>query len=134
MENKDSRQNGIHRTSKYDIDDDDDNQSKSSHYADSKDIVPSKFSSPGARGRAQPSESKLRDIEDEEALEVDEEFERLKLAPTVVVPLVADTQEAKNFVNGFRMSVIISIWYYFGSLTEEFSLQNLNEYEGCKHR
>ena len=106
MENKDSRPNGVHRTSKYEIDDDVDNQSKSSYCAESKEINASKFSSPGARERSKVSEAKLRDIEDEEALEVDEEFERLKLAPTVVVPLVADTQEAKNFVNGFRMSVL----------------------------
>ncbi len=52
------------------------------------------------------SESKAKDLEDEEDdLRTDEEFETLKISGTVVVPLVAATQAAKNFANGFRMSV-----------------------------
>lgn len=36
-------------------------------------------------------------------LEADEEFERLKTAPSVPKPLVAKTVLARNFVRGFKM-------------------------------
>jgi len=43
----------------------------------------------------------LREIEQD--MEADDEFERLKNTPTEVVPAVAPTKFAKNFVNGFKM-------------------------------
>lgn len=82
-------------------------QSKSTYLAESKDVVVSKLiQSASLRARGDSSDAKARDIELEQDLEADEEFERMKLAPVVVVPTVAATQTAKNFVNGFKMFVI----------------------------
>lgn len=43
----------------------------------------------------------LREIEQD--MEADDEFERLKNTPVKVVPAVAPTKFARNFVSGFRM-------------------------------
>jgi hypothetical protein len=80
-----------------------DSQSKSSYMAESKDVVVSKLTSASSRARGDSSDAKARDLELEQDMEADEEFERMKAAPVVVVPAVASTQVAKNFVNGFKM-------------------------------
>ena len=81
-----------------------DPQSKSTYMAESKDVVVSKLTrSASSRARGDSSDAKARDLELEQDMEADEEFERMKLAPVVVVPAVAPTQVAKNFVNGFKM-------------------------------
>lgn len=109
MESKSSRQEETHKhSSKHDEDDvcAAAESKHASHPAESKDIVMSKFNSPVSKRRSESADAKLLEIEQEEALAADAEFEQLKNAPTVVVPEVANTQEAKNFVNGFRMYAI----------------------------
>jgi hypothetical protein len=62
-----------------------------------------KGSSGDAKGTFALSQEKeaLREVEEE--LEADDEFERLKRTPEVVVPVIAPTKYARNFVAGFRM-------------------------------
>lgn len=49
------------------------------------------------------AEEKSRLIEIQQDIEADEEFERLKNAPTVSVPAVARSKFAHNFVEGFKI-------------------------------
>jgi hypothetical protein len=51
------------------------------------------------------AEEKARIIEIQQDIEADEEFEQLKVAPTVVEPKIARTLFARSFVRGFRMYV-----------------------------
>jgi hypothetical protein len=56
-----------------------------------------------AKGTFAMSQEKgaLRDVEED--LEADDEFERMKRTPAVVVPVIAPTKYARNFVAGFQM-------------------------------
>lgn len=103
------------------------NQSKiSSEYlhADSKPVRYGMSSSKG-------TEKAAADFHDEKAIldeiqqdiEADEEFESLKRAPMIPVPKIAQTILARNFVKGFKMSVlkytcISSQVYYFHYITD----------------
>ena len=59
----------------------------------------------GAKGgdRLNRSEEKARIGEIQQDIEADDEFESLKLTPTLVVPKVAASKFARNFVRGFKM-------------------------------
>ncbi len=99
MESKPHRTSHRSNAKGTDFDDDHNYQSKPS-YAEAKDVVVSKLSSSESR-----AEAKMREIEyeQEQDFQADEEFEKMKIAPQVVVPTVAFGQTAKNFANGFRM-------------------------------
>lgn len=63
-----------------------------------------------AAAMAQIADEKERQREElREDEEANEEFERLKRQPTIVQPTVAQSQMAKNFVNGFKLWVISHI-------------------------
>lgn len=49
------------------------------------------------------AEEKQKLVEIQQDIEADEEFERLKSAPTVVAPSIGQTTFAQRFVKGFRM-------------------------------
>lgn len=137
MESKLSRQEETHNKHSSKHDEDDicaaAESKQISHLAESKDIVMSKFNSPVSRRRSESADAKLLEIEQEEALAADAEFEALKNVPTEVVPEVANTQEAKNFVNGFRMYSII-IYSVIVTLTSTTRFeQNFHEHERCRH-
>lgn len=89
-----------------------------------------------AKGSFDGSQSKAAIREIEEDMEADDEFEQLKRAPTVVVPAVAPTKYARNFVAGFKMSVShaeslkqTKFYFYFC-----ICLQIVYEYARCKYR
>jgi retinal rod rhodopsin-sensitive cGMP 3',5'-cyclic phosphodiesterase subunit delta len=70
--------------------------------ADSKDHDQKDHTHDHAHAKEDTKERHLLN-EIQQDLEADEEFEQMKLSPTLVAPKVAATKLAKNFVNGFRI-------------------------------
>jgi hypothetical protein len=73
----------------------------SASYAAKKEVSPSGESQ--AKHSHSIAEEKQRLIEIQQEIEADEEFEKLKKSPTIVVPSVGKSFAAQNFSKGFRM-------------------------------